>query len=262
MTKKKKKGKQRTATRVVRAKNPPARMSKAADLSRAELSMMARMAELEADSPRYRVLEAALAFKSSWIILGEHLAHVLKTQLWKGWSYPSFERYAADELFVTAATAKKLVRSYQWLGAEAPEYLPKIADGRVVLPRTPPAGVLPDINAVHVLAEARRQVDEDRVTEDVYLALKQAAFDGETAASLKRTLHEAVPADLRKKTPDDRVRHLRRALTAVVKVIDELREWDSGGDAAGDDLIVAAEQLRDAVAVRLPRGDGTKQAGP
>ncbi len=231
-------------------------MSKAADLSRAEVSIMHRMAELEQDSPRYQALEAALAFKSSWIILGEHLHNVARTGLWRGWGYASFERYCADEIFVTASTAKKLVRSFQWLGAEAPEFLPQLKEGRVVPPRAPPQGALPDLNCVSVLADAKGHVDEHRVPEDAYLALKQAAFDGESAASLRRTLKDAIPDHLTKRSPDDKVRHLRRALTACVKVIDALREWDAGGEAAADDLIIAAEQLRDQVAVRLPRDAG------
>src|SRR5690349_19853033 len=71
--------------------------SKATDLSRAEHSILARMAELEQDTPRYKTLEAALAFKSSWIILGEHLSEVMRTGLWRGWGYASFERYCAEE---------------------------------------------------------------------------------------------------------------------------------------------------------------------
>lgn len=226
-------------------------MSKAADLSRAEVSIMARMASLDPDTPRYRVLEAALAFKSSWILLGEHLAEVLRTGLWKGWGYASFERYAGDELHVTPATAKKLVRSFQWLGAEAPEYLPQKPGAKG--PREVPQGALPELSSVTVLADARHYVDEGAVSEDAYLALKEAAFDGEKASALKKALQEAVPAHLRAKLPEDKVRFLRRALTASVKVIDALREWDQAGDAGGDDLLVLAEQLRDAIALRLPR---------
>jgi hypothetical protein len=231
-------------------------MSKAADMSRAEVSIMQKMSELDADTPRYRVLEAALAFKSSWIILGEHLAEVLRIGLWKGWGYASFERYCADEIHVTPATAKKLVRSFQWLGAEAPEYLaPPKKSGRLE-----PRPDLPDVGAISVLADARRHVDDGKVAEDAYLALKQAALDGESASALRRTLKDAIPLHLRPKAVDDKVRHLRRALTASVKVIDALIEWDSGGEAAGDDLIVMAEKLRDAIALRLPRPDAAKPA--
>ena len=226
--------------------------SKQTDLSRAEVSIMSRMKDLDADSPRYRVLEAALAFKSSWIILGEHLAEVLRVGLWRGWGYASFERYCAEEVHVTAATAKKLVRSFQWLGEEAPELLPTAKKPHP----------LPDLGAVNVMAEAKHHYDEQRVPEDAYLALKQAALDGETAGVLRQTLKDSIPLHLRPKSANDKVRHLRRALTASVKVIDALREWDSmpGDDddnASGDALIVEAERLRDAIALRLPRTDAT-----
>lgn len=232
--------------------------NKATDMSRAEVSILAKMAELEPDSPRYRVLEAALAFKSSWIILGEHLNEVVRMGLWRGWGFASFERYCADEIHVTSSTAKKLVRGFQWLGSEAPEYLPALkAPGK----KTPPEGPLPDLGVVSVLADAKTHYDEARVPEDAYLALKQQALEGETASVLRRTLKEAIPLHLRPKSANDKVRHLRRALTATVKVIDALREWDAmpgdddRGDEDGDALIVEAERLRDQIALRLPRTD-------
>ncbi|HEY1099719.1 MAG TPA: hypothetical protein VGF99_12370 [Myxococcota bacterium] len=238
------------------AKKPTSPMSKGTEMTHAEVSILGRMAGLEEDSPRYRVLEAALAFKSSWVILGEHLDEVLNKQSFKAWGFASFERYCADELFLSAPTAKKLVRSFSWIGAEAPEYLPP--RGREELEErskasTLPDGPLPDFNAISVLADARKALDEARVTEDAYLSLKRAALEGEKAGALKRALTEAIPDDLKPKKADDKVRHLRRALTAVVKVLDELREWDAGGESAAEDLMVAAENLRDAIAVRLPK---------
>jgi hypothetical protein len=243
-------------TKIPKKKAPSSSspMSKAPDLTHAEVSILGKMAGLEADSERYRVLEAALAFKSSWVILGEHLAGVLRTSAIKTWGYASFERFCADELFISGATAKKLVRSWSWLGDEAPEYLP---------PKTPhelaqrkeslPPGEMPDLNCISVLADAKKAYDEARVSEDAYLSLKRAAMDGETASALKRALSESIPEKNKPKQADDKVRHLRKALSAVVKVIDELREWDSGGDAVGEDLLVQAEVLRDAIAVRLPK---------
>lgn len=235
--------------------------SKASDMSRAEVSILSKMAELDQDSPRYQTLEAALAFKASWIILGEHLSNVVRTGLWRGWGFASFERYCADEIHVTSSTAKKLVRGFQWLGAEAPEYLPAVKEGRTRAPRDPPPGPLPDMGAINVLADAKAHYEEARVPEDAYLALKQAALDGETASALRRTLKDSIPMHLRPKSANDKVRHLRRALTASVKVIDALREWDSqptdgeGEQEDGDELIVEAERLRDAIALRLPRTD-------
>src|SRR5262245_58662673 len=112
-------------------------MSKQSNLSSAEVSILGKMATLDPESPRYRVLEAALAFKSSWIILGEHLSEVLKTGLWKAWGFKSFERYCGEESFVSSSTARKLVKSFNWLGEEAPELLPSTwtEDGRVKPPK-------------------------------------------------------------------------------------------------------------------------------
>ena len=225
-------------------------------MTHAEVSILGRLATLDEGSPRYLVLESALAFKSSWVILGEHLAEILKNQLYKSWGFASFERYCADELFITAATAKKLVRSFTWLGDEAPEYLPPRDRSDLVRrsnDATLPEGPLPDLNSVNVLADAKKALSEAKVSEDAYLSLKRAALDGENAASLKRSLNEAIPDDLKPKKADDKVRHLRRALSAIVKTLDELREWDSGGETAGDDLMIMTETLRDAIALRLPK---------
>jgi hypothetical protein len=250
------KAKASTTLPAKKASTSTSKMSKAPAMTHAEVSILGKMASLEDDSPRYRVLESALAFKSSWVILGEHLSEILKNQFYKGWGYASFERYCADELFITAATAKKLVRSFSWIGDEAPEYLPPRSRSELVKRKeeaTLPDGPLPDFNAVNVLADAKKALGEAKVSEDAYLSLKRAALEGENAASLKRSLNEAIPEDLKPKKADDKVRHLRRALSSCVKTLDELREWDSGGESAGDDLLVMAENLRDAIALRLPK---------
>lgn len=259
MAKSKPKAKAKAKTQAAPSKKAPApisKMSKAPAMTHAEVSILGRLATLDETSPRYRVLESALAFKSSWVILGEHLSEILKNQFYKGWGFASFERYCADELFITAATAKKLVRSFTWLGDEAPEYLPPRDRSELVRrsnDATLPEGPLPDLNAVNVLADAKKALGEAKVSEDAYLSLKRAALEGENAASLKRSLNEAIPDDLKPKKADDKVRHLRRALSAIVKTLDELREWDSGGEAAGDDLMIMTETLRDAIALRLPK---------
>ncbi len=250
------------APATLRAKTLRAPMSKAAPFSRAEVDILGRMGQLEADDPRYRVLEAALAFKSSWVILGEHLASVAQSGLFRGWGYASFERYCTDEVHVTVATARKLVKGYDWLREDAPEYVQAV--DRAGHRREPP-----DLATIAVMADARKELAEERVPEDAYLSLKQAALDGSlSATALRRTLKDSVPAHLRPRPLDDRVRHLRKALTACVKVIDGLREWDAapaapGGDdvddgsdagpGSSDDLIVQAEALRDAIADKLPR---------
>jgi len=241
-------------SKKAKPKSAPAGQS----LTRAEVAILARMGELDPHAPRYQVLEAALTFKASWVILGEHLSSVARAGAYREWGYSTFELYCSDEVHVTAPTARKLVKSYDWLGSEAPEYIPA-REGVKLAPQNP----LPDLASVAVLADAKKELEQERVPEDAYLALKQAALGGEmTAAQLKKTLKESIPEHLQPKPLNDKVRHLRKALTAAVKTIDALREWDGGEDdardATSDELLIQAEALRDAIALRLPRKDGAE----
>lgn len=213
-------------------------------LTRAERLILERMEKLDANDPRYQVLEAALAFKASWVMLAEHLADVARGKAYKQWGYSTFARYCSDEVHITGSTAKKLVKSYDWIEEEAPELLPKRDGGKVISLRE-----VPDYGAISVLADARKELEAERVPKDAYLALKQAALEGErTATQLRRDLKEAIPEALRDKPAIDKVRSLRKALTAAVKVIEHLREWEGN-----DSLLVQAEELRDALAYHLPR---------
>jgi hypothetical protein len=253
MAKKKKKvGKKKTAAKAAKltkkktsaqrgpTKRAPRRRARMQQLTRAEEMILERMQQLDPSEPRYQVLEAALAFKASWVILGEHLTEVAQQKLYKPWGYRSFATYCAEEVRVTPATARKLVKSYEWLGAEAPELLPKVENG-VVTPRRE----VPDMAAVSVLADARNKLEKGDVEQDAYLALKQAALEGNSSASeLRKELRAAIP----KEPVVDKTKALRRALTAAVKTIEHLKDWD------GDDvLLTQAEQLRDQIADKLPR---------
>ena len=243
-----KKNARRAANKKKRAPSRRARMSvDERSLTEAETAILDRMAALSPGEPRYGVLEAALAFKASWVVLGERLHEVYAQKLYKPWGYGTFARYCADEVHVSTATARKLVRSYGWLGEEAPDLLPSRARTRDDAPRLRP---IPDLATVEVLADARKAVVDDRVTEDAYLALKRAALDGDKSASvLRQAFKDALPvAPL---PPPDPVRALRRALTTSVKTIEALREWD-GNDA----LLVQAETLRDEIARHLPKRAG------
>jgi len=215
-----------------------------AGLTKAEMAIVSRMENLQPNDSRYQVLEAALAFKASWVMLGEHLTDVAESRVWRQWGYKSFSAYCADEIRVTSSTARKLVKSFRWLGEEAPEFIPRVQDGKVT-----PTREVPDFNAIGVLADARKELEKERVDNDAYLALKAAAFEGErTPAQLRKELKEAIPEELRAKPVTDKVRQLRKALNNSVKLIDALSEWDGS-----DELVLEAEQLRDKIAEHLPR---------
>lgn len=245
--------KKRGAQKAPPKKSAPrkrARMS-GGELTRTEMLLMERMDQLDEADPRYKVLEAALAFKASWVLLAEHLTDVYSAKQYLLWGYPTFATYCTEEVRVTSVTAKKLVRSYQWLDEEAPELMPRDGEGRFA-----PQREVPDYATVSVLADARRELQKERVPKDAYLALKQAALDGDrTASELRKDLKEAIPEDLRRKPELEKAKNLRKALTAAVKLIDSLREW--GDD---DELVVQAEDLRDAILARVPREEEPAQA--
>ncbi len=241
----KKKSAQKAVTTVTKRAPARRRPMSTNGLTRAEAAIMERMAALSPDDPRYQVLEAALAFKASWVILGEHLTEVYGQRAFKDWGFSTFAKYCTDELQVTSGTARKLVRSYQWLGEEAPNLIPRIEGGRV-LPERP----VPDYGTIAVMADAKKELQAERVPEDAYLMLKQAALEGDlTASQLRKELKEAIPEELRT-PPRDPVRDLRKALSYSVKTIDALRDWDGN-----DELLLQAEALRDAIAHHMPRSE-------
>ncbi|HET6440104.1 MAG TPA: hypothetical protein VFG59_18725 [Anaeromyxobacter sp.] len=113
--------------------------------------LAARAEDLPEGSPRRRVLEGAQRFKSAWVDFGRLLSEVRRKELWRGWGYPSFERYCRQELFIQAATADKLTRSYGFLERHEPELARVRGQGRAppfevieVLSRAEAAGRLPE----------------------------------------------------------------------------------------------------------------------
>jgi hypothetical protein len=212
-------------------------------LTRSEEIIMEMMTDLSEDDPRYQVLEAALAFKASWIILAEHLNKVFINKMHLAWGYKSFGAYCTDEIRITSATAKKMVRSYQWLDEEAPDLVPRENNGRIR-----PNRAVPDFRTVGILADARKALDAEHVNKRAYDALKEAALSGSLGPTeLRRELKAQLPAPPAP-TLYKRERHLRRALTTAVKTLEFLREWDGS-----DDLIIRAEDLRNHIAQSIPK---------
>jgi hypothetical protein len=113
--------------------------------------LVARAEDLPEGSVRRRVLEGAQRFKAAWVEFGRLLAEVRRKELWRGWGYPSFDRYCARELFIRSATADKLTRSYGFLERHEPELARARAESRAppfevieVLSRAEAAGRLPE----------------------------------------------------------------------------------------------------------------------
>jgi hypothetical protein len=109
-----------------------------------------RAEELPEGSMRRKVLEGAHRFKAAWVEFGRLLAEVRRKELWRGWGYPSFERYCTKELFIRSATADKLTRSYGFLERHEPDLARARGEAKApsfevieVLSRAEEAGRLP-----------------------------------------------------------------------------------------------------------------------
>jgi hypothetical protein len=110
-----------------------------------------RADDLPEGSMRRRVLDGARRFKAAWVEFGKLLAEVKRAELWRGWGFPSFERYCSKELFIRAATAEKLTAGYLFLEKHEPALAGSRGDSRApsfevieVLSRAEAAGRLSD----------------------------------------------------------------------------------------------------------------------
>jgi hypothetical protein len=112
--------------------------------------LAARAEDLPEGSTRRKLLEGARRFKAAWVEFGRLLAEARRKELWRGWGHPSFERYCSKELFIRAATADKLTRSFGFLERHEPGLARARGDGQAppfevieVLSRAEESGRLP-----------------------------------------------------------------------------------------------------------------------
>lgn len=143
-----------------------------------------KMESLDVNSLRYRVLENAKNFKTSWIELGRVLYSVWKDKIYKEWGFSTFDLYTAKEIGIKKPTAMKLLRSYYFLEKEEPAYLKEdYAES------TDPAK-LPSYEAVDLLRKAK---DKKALDSQDYSRLKKEIFeDGKDWQTVKRGLTSLI----------------------------------------------------------------------
>lgn len=126
------------------------------------------MSSLEPESFRYKVLECARDFKSSWIELGQYLFTVYKDKLFREWGYLTFDAYTSKEIGIRQPTALKLLKSYSFLEKEEPSFIK-----REHLEDKKPSQI-PGYEAVNALRIAK---ESDRLTPKQYEDLKEDILD-------------------------------------------------------------------------------------
>lgn len=126
----------------------------------------AQMESLSPETLRYRVLESARNFKSSWIELGQCLYAVYKDKLYRDWGHGSFDIYCAKEIGIRQQTAVKLLKSYYFLEKEEPDYLKKQTGDESKPAQTPS---FESVNALRLAKQSQRisEKDYEKVREQV-----------------------------------------------------------------------------------------------
>ena len=171
-----------------------------------------RMGGLEPGSLRYKVLDCARRFKSSWIDLGQCLFGVYKDKLFKDWGYLTFEAYCAKEIGIKQATAMKLLRSYSFLEHEEPAFLK-----RQSLDDQKPSRI-PSVDSVNALRLAKQS---NRLSGDEYKTLREDVLDhAKEDAEVKKQIRYILKANAPKPTADEKE---TRKEALVKKFLSQLR---------------------------------------
>lgn len=142
--------------------------------SRSEAEIEARLEQLDPNSQRYQVLNAARQFKASWVALGESLTAAREKSSYRAWGYPSFEAYCRRELQIKQETANKLTRSFAFLRDHEPDVLSE-RDSRE----------LPPLDVVDLLSQARERT---KMSDDEFATIRDEALSPES----KSTRHEVM----------------------------------------------------------------------
>jgi hypothetical protein len=171
-----------------------------------------KMGGIDRDSIRYRVLQSAKNFKTSWIELGQALYSVWKDKAYKEWGYLTFDAYTQKEVGIKKPTAMKLLKSYYFLEKEEPSYLQKEAAEAAT-----PAEV-PSYESVNLLRLAK---DKNSIDKDDYQRFKKDVLEmGKDPVQFKRDLTSLMKQ--REELSGDEARRVRK-LAVVKRIISSLK---------------------------------------
>ena len=199
--------------------------------SSAELHIEQIMQQLAPDSERYQALDSAKRFKSSWVELGERLAAVRQSSLFREWGYDAFEDYCSREIRIRKATADKLLLAYHYLEKSEPE----------LLARRKELKPLPDYRSVDLLRQAR---EEKNFSEEQYADLRKAIVEEERShpTAVKLFKETAAVTDPQEEDP---ALHYRACLQAARRLEIALRSLEDLPAGSAEPVSELAEWLED-----------------
>jgi hypothetical protein len=180
-----------------------------------------RMGTLDPDSMRYRVLDKARDFKSSWIELGQALYAVHQDKLFKGWGYLTFDAYCAKELGLRQPTAVKLLKSYYFLEQKEPAFLKRARTSE----QKP--SEIPSMDSVNVLRLASQN---EKIPGGDYEKLREDVLDnGKEEKEVKQKVRYLLKSHAKPLSPEEKEERrgavLGRLLLAFRNAKSQLQEF-------------------------------------
>ena len=184
-----------------------------------------RMETLEPESFRYKVLDSAKSFKSSWIELGQYLFTIYKDKMFKDWGYLTFEAYCSKEIGIRQATAVKLLKSYSFLEREEPAFLKNQSLGE-----TKPSQI-PSYESVNALRLAKAS---DRITESDYKKIREDILENpKEETEVKKKIRYILKSHSKPLSDEEKEEKkgaaLKRILTSLRNTKNELQELSFPG---------------------------------
>ena len=175
-----------------------------------------KMQDIDESSLRYKVLEEAKSFKTSWVGLGQILCTVWKDKLYKEWGFGTFEAYALKEIGIKKPTALKLLKSYFFMEKREPAYI-----SREYLSNTQPAK-LPTYESVNALrlAGSKKSLDARdyrEIKESVLGKGKDATDVKKAITSLIKEREELEPEEARKRKREAVLKRFLGTLKSINK---------------------------------------------
>lgn len=219
-----------------------------------------KMEEFDSESLRYKVLENAKNFKTSWIGLGQILYSVWKDKLYKEWGYSEFDMYTYKEIGIRKDTALKLLRSYSFLEQEEPRYL------KANFAEEAEAKEIPSYEAVDVLRQAKRKDLGDAG----YSKIKKYVLeDGKDAKTIKKDLTSLIRKKEEDANPEEyqekkKIGSMRRLIGTLRIARNELKYGNllgSGDIKKIDDIIKILEERFEKAADGQNKDSGDDRTG-
>ena len=171
-----------------------------------------KMGGIEEDSIRYKVLQCAKNFKTSWIELGQALYSVWKDKAYREWGYLTFDAYTQKEIGIKKTTAMKLLKSYYFLEKEEPVYLQKEHS------ELQDTAAVPSYESVNLLRLAKNKNTLDK--DDYQRFRKDVLEKGKDALQVKRDLVSLMKQ--REELDPDEARQ-RRRFSVIKRAVSSLK---------------------------------------